>query len=142
MSYVAVVQCPQCLIAQVILSVVTKASHTASLLYRAGAILVLQLLTLLKTNTSLGGWLLLNQSTSQVLCEDMKYWLHPSSQKLAQTAAPLSLAILFLTLHTKLLCLTQSSPQGPFDKSRDIQQLMHNLSFNLIFFQSKSRQSQ
>lgn len=49
MSYLAVVQHPQCIIPWVILSEAAKASHTVSLLPRAGAVLVLQLLMLLKT---------------------------------------------------------------------------------------------
>lgn len=56
-------------------------------------ILILQLLMLLKTNCSLGSedQLLLNQSTSQILCEDVEHWLHPDSPELKHTAAPRSL---------------------------------------------------
>lgn len=54
MSYLAVVQHPKCLITYVILSEGAKASYTGSLLYRAGVILGLQILLLLKTDSSLG----------------------------------------------------------------------------------------
>lgn len=125
-SYPAAVQHPQCLNIQVILSGVARShknSPTVPLLYRARTIL-LQSLTLLKTNGSLGAGVqfLLNQSTSQVLREDVKYWVHPDSQQLEQIAAPLSLATLFRTLHTKLLCLLQPFPQGPSDRPIDTQQ--------------------